>query len=88
LAAPGYRFSEHPGYVAAFRQSIAMAAALPCDILLTPHPGASGFWDKIARRQSPDDVTPLVDAGACRAYAADAGKVLDAQLVRERTTTK
>lgn len=88
LAAPGYRFSDHPSYVAAFRRSIATAAALPCDVLLTPHPGASDFWERIARRKSPADVAPLVDAGACRAYAAEAGKTLDAQLARERTMPK
>lgn len=88
LAAPGYRFSDHPPYVAAFRRSIASVSALPCDILLTPHPGASDFWERVARRKSPDDVGPLVDDGACRAYAAAAGKGLDAQLVRERTTAK
>ncbi|HKZ11985.1 MAG TPA: subclass B3 metallo-beta-lactamase [Rhodanobacteraceae bacterium] len=88
LAAPGYRFNDHPPYVAAFRRSIASVSALPCDILLTPHPGASDFWERVARRKSPDDVAPLVDDGACRAYAVAAGKGLDAQLVRERTTAK
>lgn len=88
LAAPGYRFSDHPRYVAAFRESIAKAAALPCDILLTPHPGASDFWERIARRKSPDDVAPLIDAGACRAYAAEAGKSLEAQLAREGAAVK
>ena len=88
LAAPGYRFGDHPRYVAAFRRSIATVAALPCDILLTPHPGASDFWERVARRKSPDDVTPLIDAGACRAYAAAAGKGLDAQLAREGAAPK
>jgi metallo-beta-lactamase class B len=88
LAAPGYRFSDHPRYTAAFRRSIATVSALSCDIQLTPHPGASDFWERIARRKSPDDVAPLVDAGAFRAYASDAAKALDAQLARERTTTK
>ncbi|HKV66162.1 MAG TPA: subclass B3 metallo-beta-lactamase, partial [Rhodanobacteraceae bacterium] len=88
LAAPGYRFSDHPQYVAAFRRSIATAGALPCDILLTPHPDASDFWQKIARRQSPRDVAPLVEAGACRAYASAASKTLDAQLARDSTATK
>jgi len=67
---------------------IATVSALSCDILLTPHPGASDFWERIARRKSPDDAAPLVDTGAFRAYASDAGKALDAQLARERTTTK
>ncbi|BFI95024.1 MAG: CAU/MBL1b family subclass B3 metallo-beta-lactamase [Rhodanobacter sp.] len=83
MSAPGYRFSDHPAYVAGFRRAIATVAALPCDILLTPHPDASGFWDKVARRKSPDDVAPLVDRHACRDYAADAGKDLDARLAKE-----
>jgi metallo-beta-lactamase class B len=88
LAAPGYRFSDHPRYVAAFRRSITTVAALPCDILLTPHPGAGGFWKKIARRKSPGDVASLVDPGACRVYASVAGKALDAQLTRESAAAK
>ncbi|MER3547333.1 MAG: subclass B3 metallo-beta-lactamase [Rhodanobacteraceae bacterium] len=84
LGAPGYRFSDHPDYVAGFRRAIATVAALPCDILLTPHPGASGFWEKIARRKSADDVAPLIDTNVCREYAADATKMLDAQLTKER----
>ena len=84
IAAPGYRFSDHPAYLANFRRAIAKVAVLPCDILLTPHPDASGFWEKVARRKSPTDVAPLVDPQACRDYATDAGKNLDAQLAKER----
>lgn len=88
IAAPGYRFIDHPGYVANFRRAIATVAALPCDILLTPHPDASGFWEKIAKRRSPTDVAPLVDANACRNYAAEAGKNLDERLAKERVAKK
>ncbi|HJU25639.1 MAG TPA: subclass B3 metallo-beta-lactamase [Rhodanobacteraceae bacterium] len=87
LGAPGFRFSDHPGYVAGFRRAIATVAALPCDILLTPHPGASGFWEKVARRQSAGDVAPLIDRNACRSYAASATKMLDATLEKERAKT-
>lgn len=83
IAALGYRFGAHPRRVAAFRQAIATVAALPCDILLTPHPDASGFWQKVARRTSVTDSAPLVDAGACRAYAATAATQLDQTLARE-----
>lgn len=39
FAADGYRFSDHPAYVAAYRQSIERIGALqPCDLLLAPHP--------------------------------------------------
>ncbi|MBD8873387.1 subclass B3 metallo-beta-lactamase [Rhodanobacter sp. DHB23] len=85
ISAPGYRFTDHPAYVADFRRGIAAVAALPCDILLTPHPDASDFWDRIARRKSPTDVDALVDRQACRDYAAEAGKNLDARLAEERS---
>ena len=84
ISALGYRFIDHPAYVAGFRQALATVAALPCDILLTPHPDASGFWEKVARRKAPTDAAPLVDSQACRDYAADAGKNLDARLAKER----
>ena len=88
LAAPGYRFVDHPAYVAAFRKSLATVAALPCDVLLTPHPDASGFWEKVAKRKSAGDAAPLVDPQACRSYAAAAAKNLDAQLAKEHTAAK
>lgn len=84
LGSAGFRYSDHPQRVKAFRRSIATVAALPCDILLTPHPDASGFWQKVARRASDADSAPLVDAGACRAYAASAAEKLDATLAGER----
>lgn len=84
IAAPAYRFIDHPAYVADFRKAIATVAALPCDILLTPHPDASDFWEKVARRRSPADATPLVNPQACRDYAATAEKNLDARLAKER----
>lgn len=84
IGAPGFRFVDHPSYVTAFRHAIDTVAALPCDVLLTPHPDASGFWQKVARRKSDTDMAPLVDAGACRAYAAAAMKKLDARLAQER----
>ncbi|MDE2087491.1 MAG: subclass B3 metallo-beta-lactamase, partial [Xanthomonadaceae bacterium] len=84
VSAPGYRFLDHPAYVAGFRRALATVAALPCDILLTPHPDASGFWEKVARRKSHADVAPVIDPQACRDYAADAGKDLDARLAKER----
>lgn len=84
ISAPGFRFNDDPRRVAAFRQAIATVAALPCDILLTPHPDASDFWQKVARRKSESDVAPLIDTGACRAYAAAAAKKLDARLAQEQ----
>jgi metallo-beta-lactamase class B len=77
-----YRYTDeaaHPGVVAAFRQTLARVAALPCDLLVTPHPSASRLWSRIG----PGASEPLVDTGACRAYADRASKVLDARLAKE-----
>lgn len=37
-SADSYRFSDHPEYVAAYRKTFERVAALPCDVLLAPHP--------------------------------------------------
>lgn len=71
-----YRFSDHPDYLAAYRASIAKVAALDCDILLTPHPSASGMVARLGRAQ-------LTDSKACRAYAASLTKQLDDRLAKE-----
>ncbi len=75
-----YRFLDHPQYVDAFRGTLDALAALPCDILITPHPSASGLW----RRIGPQANRPLADANACRDYATAARTKLDARLDEER----
>jgi len=71
-----YRFGDHPAYVAAFRASIAKLAALPCDILLTPHPSASDMVNRLQRAKLEND-------NACRDYAASRTKMLDDRLAKE-----
>jgi metallo-beta-lactamase class B len=77
-----YRYSDeaaHPGVLAAFRKTLVTVAALPCDILFTPHPGASNLWSRIG----PEATAPLVDPIACRRYAATAGENLEARIAKE-----
>jgi metallo-beta-lactamase class B len=80
VADDDYRFSDHADALDAFRASIAKVAALPCDILLTPHPDASDLWHRLG----PDASAPLVDADACKRYAATATKNLDARVAKEK----
>ena len=78
-----YRYSDeatHPGVLDAFRKTLVTVAELPCDILLTPHPGASDLW----ARMGPQATASLVDPAACRRYATTAGKNLDARLTKEK----
>ena len=72
-----YRFSDHPAYLQAYRASIGRIAALDCDILITPHPAASGMPDRFALR------APLENRNACRDYAASLTRQLDERLAKE-----
>lgn len=72
-----YRFTDHPDYVAMMRATFAKVPALPCDILITPHPGASDLFARLAGD------APLADPGGCRTYAAEAAKRLDDRLAKE-----
>ena len=64
ISSEAYRFSKHPGYVAAFRSSLSKIAALPCDLIITPHPAASDLYERLAGR------APLISKKACSSYAA------------------
>lgn len=76
VSSDDYRFSDHPDYVAAYRESLARVAALDCDVLLTPHPSASGMRDKLLA----DDLTSGMN---CRDFAAAVTARLDARLAKE-----
>ncbi|MFZ9394810.1 MAG: subclass B3 metallo-beta-lactamase [Erythrobacter sp.] len=72
-----YRFTDHPEYVAIFRRGIERLAQLDCELLLTPHPSASGMPARLKGE------TPWIDAGACRAYAEVVTERLDGRLAKE-----
>lgn len=80
LGFKGYKFSQHPDIVATVRRSIAMVAALPCDIAITAHPDAIGLMDKHASK----DALAFVDRHACQDVAAGAQKKLEQTLAAER----
>jgi metallo-beta-lactamase class B len=87
VSAPGFRFSgdaTHPGLVDVFRKSIAAVERLPCDILLSVHPAFSDMDGKLRRRGETAGTDPFIDRQACRAYAADAARRLDARIQEER----
>jgi len=82
VSAEPYKFSAHPGLVAGFSKSFDIVEALPCDILLTPHPGFSGTLKKLAAREhgQPD---AFVDPQSCRKYVASARDGLAKRLAQE-----
>ena len=89
VSASGFRFTgdaKHPGIEAEFRRSIATVSGLPCDVLLTVHPGFTDVEGKLARLKQEPGSEPFVDPGACSAYAAAALQRLDERVAEERGT--
>lgn len=76
VSAENYRFSDHPEYVEAYRAGLKRLAAIDCDIVLSPHPSASGMHQRLL-------AGALVDPNGCKAYADGVAKRLDERLTKE-----
>jgi len=72
VSADGYRYTapSSRAIVAGYRRSHAAMKRMPCDILITAHPGQEGF---------------ISAPGACRAYANKSERALVARLNEEST---
>ncbi|MCI1145130.1 L1 family subclass B3 metallo-beta-lactamase [Stenotrophomonas maltophilia] len=84
LSAPGYQLqgnARYPRLVEDYRRSFATVRGLPCDLLLTPHPGASN-WNYAEGAEAG------ANALTCKAYADAAEKKFDAQLAKETATAR
>lgn len=81
-SAPGFKYGDR---LDTFRKSIEKVAALPCDIVLSPHPQFTQLDDKLKRRAEMKDKgpDPFIDANGCRDYAADGMKRLEARRAAE-----
>lgn len=84
ISSPSYLYSASPAALSNFEHSYAVLEHVRCDILVTPHPGASEFFARIAARDS-GGVPAIVDTEACRRFAAKAREALAQRLARERS---
>lgn len=82
VSAKGFRFGTDPGRVAAFERGIAGLRALDCELLVAVHPGFSGLFESVARRDAGDAVA-LLDRQACHAYADASAERLRQRLSSE-----
>lgn len=91
VSADGFRFTGgdgHPDITASFRQTIATIEALPCDVIISTHPGATGLSRKLQRRSEVIgtaglEVDAFVDPDGCRTYAATARRSLERRIADE-----
>jgi metallo-beta-lactamase class B len=72
-----YKFGHNPDYLAAYRASLARVAALDCDVLLTPHPSASGLYARAGAGLP-------ADPAGCRRYGDSLAERLEGRLAQER----
>ncbi len=80
LTAPGYRLTGNPAYPQIQRDyahSLDLVRRLPCELLLTPHPGFSGWNYADAARPHPEPMS-------CQAYADAAAQRLRKQAGAEK----
>ena len=78
VSAEGYQYGESAAGLAAFAEGFSTLEAIPCDILITPHPAASRFWDRLA-----SGAEGVIDPEACRAYAEAGRRQLTRRLEEE-----
>lgn len=86
VSADGFRFSRnttYPDAVQDFAHSFAVLDGLSCDVLITPHPGASGMWERLAARDS-GRADALIDRDACKRLATTARAALAKRLAEEK----
>lgn len=80
ISSDDYHFTQHPERVEAARAGLRVIEALPCDLLLTPHPGGSALLERLSGQQ------PLTEPRACIAYAATGSERLSQRLDKEAST--
>ncbi len=76
VSSDGYRFRDHPEALSAYRASLVRVASLKCDIVLSPHPSASGMRDRLLKGS-------LAGTAGCYEYAKGIEQKLDARLAKE-----
>jgi metallo-beta-lactamase class B len=77
-----YRFSDHPEVLQSFEKSYKRLEALPCEVLLTPHPSQSQLFERLDKGVA--NTESIKDADGCRKYAATARAALAERLATEK----
>jgi len=84
VSADDFRFTAStPSIVESYERSIRTVEELPCDILLSPHPGFFGMQEKLAQRAA-GGADVFVNPNACRTYAGAARTRLEQRIAQER----
>ena len=85
VSADSYRYTDHPDLVAGFEKSFTALETMPCDILLTPHPGFSNILGRLEARDKGGKPDAFIDSGACKKLAQSSREGLAKRLAQEKT---
>ena len=77
ISADDYHFLDHPERVEAARAGLRVIENLPCDLLITPHPGGSDLLERLSGKAA------LTAPRACIAYSAIGSERLSKRLAKE-----
>ncbi len=86
VSADGFSFTRsatYPAVLADFERGLSLLERLPCDVLVTTHPTASGLWERLAAREA-GDADALRNPEACRRYAAAARRQVERRVAEEK----
>jgi len=86
IAAEGFRFTGgagRPDITPIVRATIARIEGLPCDIIVSTHPGATSLSQRLTHRES-GGTDAFVNPDGCRTYAATARINLERRIAQER----
>jgi metallo-beta-lactamase class B len=86
ISADGYLFTDpvHAAELEGFRHSFAVMKTLPCDMLISAHPGQSGGDVKASKLRAGVKPNPFLDPNACRDFAAQFEKQFDQRIADEK----
>ncbi len=88
VSSPGFHFladATHADLTPRLRNSIAILAGLPCDILVPAHADRAGFDQRLQRAtRGQTSPNPFIAPQACREYAAGFSQFLEQRIAREK----
>jgi metallo-beta-lactamase class B len=89
VASAGFKFSAggDSGAGADLQRSVARIEKLPCDVLISAHPNASGFMERMANRPA-ENAQAAKDDTQCKKYAQAARDALAKRLTEEAQGAK
>jgi metallo-beta-lactamase class B len=82
VSADKYRFTDHPEVLQGFQKSFARIEALPCEVLLTPHPSMSKLFERLDTGKA--NTETIKDAEGCKKYVQEAREALNQRLEAEK----